>query len=595
MKFNELISNQQVLQAIDDLGYIETTKIQELCIPNMLEQKDIIGQSQTGTGKTCAFGVPIILKLTKLAKRLPQALVLCPTRELCIQVTNELRKYTKYLEAIKITSIYGGQPIVHQIKDLKGGTDIIVATPGRLIDHINRKTVKLDMCNILVMDEADEMLNMGFKEEIEEIISYLPATKQTTLFSATMPKAIMDITTKYLVDPLVLNANSTNVSTNQDIKQLYFEIHQGNKCDLLKQLLEIHRPNSAMIFVNTKKMADDLSTQLIANGYMVGCLHGDMKQEMRTSVMERFKSKKLNILVATDVAARGIDVDNMDIVFNYDLPIELEYYIHRIGRVGRAGNKGLAISFVTPKQKSLLKNIEKLIKTKINFTALPTLEDLINIKKRNAKTKVDELLEIAVDSLSVDFYDELLEQGYNVNDIVISFLNKLLISDSFKQLEIPKDRHLTVTHYKTSKVFIGRGKKDGIATAHIVSAIADSTNIDGKDIGKIKISDNQTIVEVPEQYLDLIIESLNKTTIKGLPVEAREFTERRESGNRNSRNRVSDYKAKDTTKRSSSSGRRDRDNNSGRSRDKNKSNDRPSGGRRNSKDKPTEGGKRKRY
>ena len=344
MNFNQLDLHPNILRAIEDAQFTETTDIQAQAIPMMLDGLDIIGQSHTGTGKTAAFVLPILSMLqTTNDKRLPQALILCPTRELAIQITTQIRLFSKYMEGVKTVTIYGGQPISTQIFQLKGGVDIVVGTPGRILDHMRRKTLRFENTRFLVLDEADEMLQMGFKEELEDILKELPKQRQTSLFSATMPKAILDITKQYQVSPKHIQiAKSTRTVSN--IEQIVYEVQSEHKDELLVQLLMMYKPNQALIFANTKKMVDDLLDIMNKAGFSVAALHGDMKQDMRTSIMSKFKLGHIKIMIATDVAARGIDVNHLDMVINYDLPQDDEYYIHRIGRTGRASAQGTAIT-----------------------------------------------------------------------------------------------------------------------------------------------------------------------------------------------------------------------------------------------------------
>ncbi len=372
MKFKELGLSENILKAIEDLGYNEATYIQNACIPIILNDRDILGQSQTGTGKTAAFGLPLIEKIRKLdGKRKVQALVLSPTRELALQVSDELRKFSKYKDNVKVVTIYGGTSFQEQIKNIKSGCEIIVGCPGRILDHLEKKTLKLDFCETLILDEADEMLNMGFRDDIEKIIAFIPEKRQTLLFSATMPQAIKEITNNYQNNPLFIKNPETKL-TGSTISQIAYEVAQKDKEKVLIQTLEIRKPKMAMIFCNTKKMVDDLCAHLISLNYPASAIHGDMKQEARAKVMDRFKKGQLNYLICTDVASRGIDVSNMDMVINYDLPQENEYYIHRIGRCGRAGKEGTSITLFTPRERRTIKELEKITKSTINIEPLPT-------------------------------------------------------------------------------------------------------------------------------------------------------------------------------------------------------------------------------
>ena len=356
--FNELNISSEVMKAVEEMGYENATDIQAQSIPMIMEGKDVLGRSNTGTGKTAAFGIPAI-EMVEAGSKYPNAMIICPTRELVTQVATELRKFSKYKEGVKIVPIYGGQPIDSQIKLLKRGCGIVVGTPGRIMDHLRRKTLRLNDTRMVILDEADEMLNMGFKEDIEEILSSMPAENehQTILFSATWPADILKITEQFQKNPVRVEIKSSQ-RTIDTVEQLYYDVPRGKKANALRVLLNHYDPDLCMIFCNTKKMVDDLCTELNKHDIKALSLHGDMKQEFRTRVMDQFRNGGASILIATDVAARGIDVDDIDLVVNFDLPQDNEYYIHRVGRTGRAGKKGLAITLVSGgKQRGGIKDI----------------------------------------------------------------------------------------------------------------------------------------------------------------------------------------------------------------------------------------------
>ncbi len=334
MRFDELDLHGSLLRAVTEMGFEEMTPIQAQAIPVVLSGKDIIGQAQTGTGKTAAFGLPVLQNIDPKKKTL-QAVILCPTRELAIQVSEEMHKFAKFLHGIKIVPIYGGQEIVRQIKALKAGTQIVIGTPGRVMDHMRRKTVKFDDVKIVALDEADEMLNMGFREDIETILRDVPDKRQTLLFSATMPQPIMEIARTYQHDATHIRVVKKELTVPK-IEQYYYEVRPKAKLDALTRLLDMYAPKLSLIFCNTKRQVDELVAALKARGYFAEGLHGDLKQQQRDRVMSSFRNGKTDILVATDVAARGIDVDDVEAVFNYDVPQDDEYYVHRIGRTGRA-------------------------------------------------------------------------------------------------------------------------------------------------------------------------------------------------------------------------------------------------------------------
>ena len=348
MRFEELNLSTPLLEAVAQLDFTEMTEIQEKAIPLLLEGRDVIGKSNTGTGKTAAFSIPILEQMGQLPqeeRRSVCALILCPTRELAMQACDEIRKFARFQKQVKPVAVYGGASMERQIYQLKNGANLVVGTPGRVLDHLRRRTLKLDNLKTIVLDEADEMLNMGFREDIESVLAQIPEERQTVLFSATMPPAILAITKQYQKEPVLVQIQSAH-RTVDAIAQFSVSVPMGRKTDALQLLLLSKQPKSAMIFCNTKKMVDELTEALCLRGFSAAGLHGDMKQLQRTQVMNGFKSGRSTILIATDVAARGIDVKGVDAVFNYDLPQDHEYYIHRIGRTGRAGKTGAAYNIL---------------------------------------------------------------------------------------------------------------------------------------------------------------------------------------------------------------------------------------------------------
>ena len=364
MIFKQLNLSQEICRAIGCQGFREPTPIQEQAIPLILEGRDIIGQAQTGTGKTCAFAIPGIEHIDTASPAV-QMLVICPTRELALQTTTEISKLLKFKAGIRCVAICGGQPIQKQIMALKRRPQIIVGTPGRIMDHMKRKTLRFNLLNMVVLDEADEMLKMGFREDIETILSGTNSTKQTVLFSATMSADILTIARTYLTDPVRINITAENTEM-LPISQFYIKAPSAQrKTEMLSQILHKKEIDSSIIFCNTKRMVDDLAQRLTKEGYNVGALHGDLRQVQRDKVMSAFRKKNLQILVATDVAARGVDVSNIGAIFNYDLPNDLDFYVHRIGRTGRAGKSGVAYSFVHPKELGRLRDIARFTKNEI--------------------------------------------------------------------------------------------------------------------------------------------------------------------------------------------------------------------------------------
>ncbi len=378
MKYEDAKIDERILRAVKEMGFDRMTPIQEQAIPLFMTGQDIIGQAQTGTGKTAAFGIPILQKIDPDNRNL-QAVILCPTRELAMQAADELRKFAKYMQGIKVLPIYGGQDIVKQIKNLKGGIQIIVGTPGRVMDHMRRHTLKMGNVHTVVLDEADEMLNMGFREDIETILKEMPEERQTGLFSATMPKPILELTKTYQKDAAYIRMTPKEV-TIPLIKQAYYQVRRQDKEEVLCRLIDYYDPKRALIFCNTKRMVDELTEHLKSRGYEAEGLHGDLSQHQRDTVMNLFRSGRANILIATDVAARGIDVSDVEAVYNYDVPEDIEYYVHRIGRTGRAGKTGRSFTLVVGREAYKIRDIERVCHTKIKERKIPSAADITQRK-----------------------------------------------------------------------------------------------------------------------------------------------------------------------------------------------------------------------
>ncbi|MFZ7101929.1 MAG: DEAD/DEAH box helicase [Peptococcaceae bacterium] len=389
LTFKELAVNEKVMKAIEEMGYEQATPIQEKAIPVALEGKDVIGQAQTGTGKTAAFAIPALQ--TIIGEPYIQGLILTPTRELCIQVAEELAKIGKYT-GNKALPIYGGQDINRQIKALKQRPQIIIATPGRLMDHMNRRTIRLNNLKIVVLDEADEMLNMGFLEDIEKILGECPEKRQTMMFSATMRREIENLAVRFMNEPVLVKVENPEMTVPQ-IEQEFYEVLDRQKLDALCRLLDVHSPELALIFARTKKRVDELADALQKRGYLAEGIHGDLSQRQRDSVMGKFRNKQVEILVATDVAARGLDITGVTHVYNYDIPFDIDSYVHRVGRTGRAGQTGLAITFVEPREFGHLRNIERTIKRKLKRQQLPTLAEVKRERQKMIATKITAVIE----------------------------------------------------------------------------------------------------------------------------------------------------------------------------------------------------------
>ncbi len=516
IKFSELPVSSRIVRAVRDMGFETATEIQEKAIPLILQGKDVLGRSNTGTGKTAAFGIPAIEAAQPL-QRHPGALILCPTRELVLQVTNELRKFAKYKEGIRITPVYGGEPIDYQIQQLKKGSAIVVGTPGRIMDHLRRRTLRLNELNMMILDEADEMLNMGFKEDIETILKSVPEDRhhQTILFSATWPEAILKITEQFQDDPVRVEIDSAQ-RTIDTIAQSYYEVPKGQKDLALEVLLEMYRPALCMIFCNTKKMVDELSETLGKAGYQSSCLHGDIKQETRTKVMNQFRSGAFPILIATDVAARGIDVDDVDLVINYDLPQDDEYYIHRVGRTGRAGKSGEAISLIYPSQRKDLSRIMTYTKADIRKKLFPDSEQLKTFSRRRFIDEITEACRKGNDDDTIALTYELMSQGIAPFNLISA-----LIAMNYRPRDIDTAALIkaqTKRKDRMKPLYLNLGKQDGIRIGHVVAAIIEASGIDADAIGAVHVHARDTSVDIDASQLELVMRKMKKTKIRGKAV-----------------------------------------------------------------------------
>lgn len=434
LTFSDLGISAEILRAVEDMGYTHPSTIQSQSIPLLLEGRDVIGQAQTGTGKTAAFGIPIIDQVDTSINK-PQALILCPTRELAVQVEGEIVKLSKYKRGLSSTCIYGGEAIDRQIKSLRKGVQIVVGTPGRIMDHMDRGTLKLDMVSIIILDEADEMLDMGFREDIENILSDCPEERQTVFFSATMPKPILDLTRKFQNNPAHVKVVRKEL-TVENVTQVYYEVKPSLKIELMTRLMNLNQFNLSVVFCNTKRVTDEVTEELIARGIQAEALHGDLSQAQRTKVMNKFRKGHCSVLVATDVAARGIDVDDVEVVFNFDLPLDEENYVHRIGRTGRAGKSGAAISFVTGRKDMFkIKDLEKFIKTSISKMSPPSVSDLIELKKTQFVKDVHRQLSKEGDnSFYEDIIGQLLTEGLSIEQVALGLV-KIQLADTVHEME----------------------------------------------------------------------------------------------------------------------------------------------------------------
>ncbi|MFN7160985.1 MAG: DEAD/DEAH box helicase [Candidatus Gracilibacteria bacterium] len=519
--FKDLPLSKETLRAIEDLGYEKASPIQALAIPPLLEGKDVLGQSQTGTGKTAAFALPVIEKIDPTKRKL-QALIMCPTRELALQVAEEFSKLLKYKKHVHVVPVYGGQPIDRQIRALREGAHIIIGTPGRIMDHMNRKTISLETIEMVVLDEVDKMLDMGFRDDIEDILSTSPKERQTIFFSATVPAEIKKLIKKYQNEPVNVTIEHKTL-TVPSIDQVYFEVRNQMKLELLTRIIDLNNIRLAVVFCNTKRMVDELVAELQARGYFADGLHGDLKQMMRDRVMKKFRTGAVEILVATDVAARGIDVDDVEAVFNYDLPQDEEDYVHRIGRTGRAGKKGKAFSFISGRDMYKLRDIQRFANITIARGTVPTLEDVAGVKSSKVLEKIKKIIEKGELTKYAAMIDTMMTEDFGAVEIAAAFLKNALEKDGKDPAKNdpllasvssrPSMSHIGEAGMKS--LMINKGRRDGIGPKDVVGAIAGEAGIRGEEIGKIQIEDRETYVDIPEPLVEQVISAMSVAQIKG--------------------------------------------------------------------------------
>ncbi len=503
--FESLGLKKKVLKSIETLGFEEPTPVQALAIPVILDGRNLIAQAPTGTGKTLAFGLPLMELIDK--KIYPNVLVLVPTRELCIQVAQELNKIGRQLN-INAIPIYGGHPIEKQISALKKGFHIVVGTPGRIIDHIDRKTLNFSKVSYLVLDEADEMLDMGFQDDIEKILKTIPPSSKRYLFSATMPPEILRIADKYISDYDKISLSSEKIIV-PNIRQIFYEVREQDKLDVLSRIIDQEGEGLILIFCHTKKETDEVAYTLKNRGYLAEPIHGDYSQSQRERVMDKFKSKKINILVATDVAARGLDISDVTHVINFSIPQNPESYVHRIGRTGRAGKSGVAITLVTPREYERLRQIERITKSKLKKEMPPEIGELVEIKKEGFAKALQEVLkkERKLTKELYPYFEEVFQGEDPLSLLTAAFILKEGLSSQ------PEPDRTAKTSFK--RLFITLGSKDGISAKDIFKSLIESANINGEDMGKITIKDKFTFVEVKEAVAEKVIGFLEQIVIKG--------------------------------------------------------------------------------
>ena len=549
--FDQLGLSTSILAAIKDVGYEAPTPVQAKAIPPLLAGRDLIGQAQTGTGKTAAFAIPI-LEALDLGQDQVQALVLTPTRELCIQVAEAIHTYSKHMGRVRVLPVYGGQSIQPQLRHLRAGAHVVVGTPGRIMDHLRRGTLSLAGLKTVVLDEADEMLRMGFIEDVEWILAQIPGARQTALFSATMPRGIRRIAERHLRDPVVVE-NEHKTLTVPTIEQRYVQVSERQKLEALTQILESGPTGAVLVFVRTKIAAADLGERLQARGYAAEAMHGDMSQAQRESVIRRLRGGQAEIVVATDVAARGLDVGRISHVINYDIPYDSETYLHRIGRTGRAGRMGTAVLFVTPREQRMMREIERFTRQRIEAMRIPTRADVAARRAALFKESIRKTLKEEDLEPYLALVEELAEEGgFEMREIAAAAAR---LARGDKPLDVAVERPPAGPPPEEGMVrlFIDAGRQSGMRPADIVGAITSEADVPGKEIGAIDVYDRVTFVEVPVAYKHQVLERMAHATIRNRPVRitlARPSGEMQEAPQRRTAPRRPRVFARGRTKRS---------------------------------------------
>ena len=522
--FSQLGLRPELVAALAQLGYEEPTPIQREAIPLLLAGRDLMGQAATGTGKTAAFALPILQRLPDTHRgTAPRVLVLVPTRELAMQVSEAVHRYGRGMGA-RVLPIYGGQPIFRQLRALGSGVDVVVGTPGRVLDHLNRGSLTLDQLQTVVLDEADEMLDMGFAEDLEAIMAATPVQRQTLLFSATIPARVEKLARRYLRDPVSvqIGRGPATASGAPLVRQTAYVVSRAHKPATLGRILDVESPTAAIVFCRTRDEVDRLTETLNGRGYRAEALHGGMNQDQRDRVMGRLRSGTAKLLVATDVAARGLDIDQLTHVINYDVPTDPESYVHRIGRVGRAGRSGVAITLAEPREHRMLKAIERATKQRMHLATVPTVADLRARRLESTRAAIHENLlagdldgfRVVVESLAAEF--DVLEVAL----AAVQLAHETLGGPAEEEADIPQAAEPTGAGGRrftepTARLFVGAGRSAGVRPQDLVGAIAGESRLTGRDIGSIEISDKFSLVEIPDSAVDEVIQALRGTTIKG--------------------------------------------------------------------------------
>lgn len=563
MNFNQFGLRNELLKAVEALGFTQASPIQQQTIPLLINEiTDIIALAQTGTGKTAAFGLPLLQRLDE-EDRNTQALILSPTRELCMQIKEEMDKYSRFMDNVHIEAVYGGAPITHQIKAIRQGAKIIVATPGRLIDLMNRRVVKLHNVTTVVLDEADEMLNMGFREDIESVLEAATSREEAWLFSATMNNDVRRIAKRFMNEPQEVAVAKENVG-NENIEHQYFAIQNKDRYEALRRLLDITPDIYGIIFTRTKQDAHEVSEKLVKDGYKVSALHGDLDQNMRTKVMGKFKNKQLQVLVATDVAARGIDVNDISHVINYELPDDPEVYTHRSGRTARAGKKGICISLVTPREISKIRRIERIVSSKFDKQTIPAGKEIIEYRLRSF---IEQIEAVSPDTSFEKKYQHIIHEGLehiskeelinkllwlHLSPTIDAYHNSIDLNVAVKEA----NKAITTAADGSVRLFINLGKKDGLTNKKLADFIADTIDFEYKAIDRVTVTELSSYFNVPADRVDYIMEHLPRQKFQGRKIRVDEAEAKPAGRNRGSRSEAKERR--DRENRSERGDRRDR-------------------------------------
>jgi len=562
LTFKDFKLSKNIISAIDELGFINPTPIQEKTIPHLLNtDKDLVGLAQTGTGKTAAFGLPILQQVNP-DNKFTQCIILSPTRELCIQISKDMMNFAKYLPGIRVTAVYGGASIENQIRDLKKGSHVIAGTPGRVLDLLKRRVLKINQIRFLVLDEADEMLNMGFKEDMDAILETTPKDKQTLLFSATMPKEIRNIASNYMNNPDEISVGTKN-SGSDDVEHFYYLVNAKNRYLALKRIADINPDVYGIVFCRTRRETQEIADKLIQDGYNADSLHGDLSQAQRDHVMNRFRSRHLQLLVATDVAARGIDVNDLTHIINYNLPDEREIYIHRSGRTGRAGRKGVSVSIVHSRELHKVREIQKILQKPINKKDVPGGEEICRKQLMGMVNKIEQLEDIDTqiedflptiyDKLSWLSREELIKRFVSVefNRFLKYYKNAPDLNIIEKATRERDNKKSSKGNYKFTKFFLTIGEKDDLTKIKLMDLINNNDSLAGAEIGKIEILKGFTFFEVDSALESQVLKAFNNKRYQGkrLKIEVKKGERKSKSSGGNPRSGSGKPRSGDKRKR----------------------------------------------